>query len=68
MPICLCRTLPHAVVTDENPSQWAKAMVPHGPTVMTFSGEAALPSTSSQKIISFSLLAALAEISLTPLT
>lgn len=68
VPICLCRTLLHAVVTDENPSRWSKAMVPHGPTVMTFLGEAVLLSTTFQKIISFSLLAALAEISLTPLT
>lgn len=67
VPICPCRTLPHAVVTDENPSQWSRAMDPHRLT-WVFSGEVVLLSTTSQKIISFSLLAAHTKIPLTPLT
>lgn len=67
VPICFHRTRLHAVVADENPSQRARAMVPHGLTVMAFSGRQCY-STTPQKIISFSLLAPRAEIALTPLT
>lgn len=42
VPICFHGTLLHAVVTDENPSRWAQTMVPHGLTVMAFSGRAVL--------------------------
>lgn len=41
-PIYFRAPLPHAAGTDENPSRWARATVPHGLTVMAFSGRAVL--------------------------
>lgn len=53
VPICFHATLLHAAVTDENPSRWARATVPHGLTVMAFSGRASATPPHPEKSYHF---------------